>query len=226
MKTEKFSVRVLAEIAIFAAIAFVLDLFQGIWFKGIWPNGGSIGIAMVPIFVISYRRGLIPGLLCGLIVGVVQMSGGIYSIQGKTFDNGFLQVMGPFIQISLDYVIAYLVVGFAGAFAPLYAKGKTKTNKILWMTIGTALGGLLKFLAHFLAGYFWLNNYGSFAGIEDTSMVYSFVYNASYCLPNLVLCSSIMVLLCVAAPFLFNANEPKNVEVKEEEEINEILQTK
>jgi hypothetical protein len=55
MKTIKFSIRVLAEIAIFAAIAYVLDLFQGIWFQGVWPNGGSIGIAMVPIFVIAYR---------------------------------------------------------------------------------------------------------------------------------------------------------------------------
>ena len=102
MKT-KFSTKVIVEIAIFAAIAVALDFIQGAFFKGIWANGGSLGIAMVPIFIICYRRGLIPGLLCGLIVSIVQMLGGIYAVQGQTFDNGFLRAMGPFIQIMLDF---------------------------------------------------------------------------------------------------------------------------
>ena len=132
---KKFSTRVIVEIAIFAAIAVSLDFIQGSFFKGIWANGGSLGIAMVPIFIIAYRRGLLSGLLCGLIVSIFQMLGGIYVIQGSTFDNAFMQAMGPFIQIMLDYVLAYTVVGFAGAFAGLYAKGKdlkTKIKFLLW----------------------------------------------------------------------------------------------
>ena len=224
MKTKKFSIRVLAEIAIFAAIAYVLDLFQGIWFKGIWPNGGSIGIAMVPIFVISYRRGLLPGLICGLIVGVVQMSGGVYAVTGKNFDNAFMQTMAPFIQISLDYVLAYFLVGFAGAFARLYAKGKDFKTKVIWIIVGTLVGGGLKFLAHFAAGYFWLNTSDSFYGIASDSMLFSFVYNGTYSFPNIILCTLIMVVLAKIAPFLLDVNYKKEVETLEEEKENEVEQ--
>ena len=210
MKTKKFSIRVLVEVAIFAAIAFVLDLFQGIWFKGIWPNGGSIGIAMVPIFVISYRRGLLPGLLCGLIVGTVQLSGGIYAVLGKNFNSAFLQVMAPFIQVALDYVIAYFLVGFAGAFAGFYAKGKTLKTKMLWIIVGTLVGGFLKFVAHFIAGYFWLNTSKDFAGIDSGSMLFSLVYNITYCLPNMILSTVVMVIIAKVAPFLLDANYAKD----------------
>lgn len=201
----KFSVRVLAEVAIFAAIAFVLDLFQGIWFKGIWASGGSLGIAMVPIFVIAYRRGLIPGILCGLIVSLLQMLEGPYIIQGRTFDSAFLQTMGPFIQVMLDYVLAYTVVGFAGAFASPYAKTE-EPKRLVWIVVGTLVGGFLKFLCHFAAGYFWLNNWGSFAGIDDSTMLYSLVYNGTYCIPNMIVCTGIMVILELVAPFLLNPN--------------------
>lgn len=218
MKTKKFSVRVLAEVAIFAAIAFVLDLFQGIWFKGIWPNGGSIGIAMVPVFVIAYRRGLLPGLLCGLIVGTVQLSGGIYAVTGKNFDTAFMQTMAPFIQVSLDYVIAYFLVGFAGAFASLYAKGKDFKTKAVWIIVGTLLGGFLKFLAHFVAGYFWLNTSSSFAGVDSGSMLFSFVYNGTYCLPNMILSTAIMVIIAKVAPFLLDVNYKKENEEENEYE--------
>ena len=224
MKTKKFSVRVLAEIAIFAAIAYVLDLFQGIWFKGIWPNGGSIGVAMVPIFVISYRRGLLPGLICGLIVGIVQMSGGVYAVTGKNFDSAFMQTMAPFIQISLDYVLAYFLAGFAGAFAQLYQKGKDFKSKVIWIILGTVVGGGLKFLAHFAAGYFWLNTSDSFCGISSDSMVFSFVYNGTYCFPNIILSTSIMVLIAKIAPFLLDVNYKKEEEAIEEEKENEVEQ--
>lgn len=224
MKTKKFSIRVLAEIAIFAAIAYVLDLFQGIWFKGVWPNGGSVGIAMVPIFVIAYRRGLLPGLLCGLIVGTVQMSGGVYAVTGKNFTNEFMKVMAPFIQVSLDYVLAYFLVGFAGAFAKAYAKGKDFKTKLIWIIVGTVFGGLLKFLAHFAAGYFWLNTSKPFAGIDSGSMLFSFVYNGTYCIPNIILCTTIMIVIARIAPFLLDVDYKKEAESIEEDNDNEVQQ--
>ena len=128
---EKFSTRVLAEIAIFAAIGFALDALQSGIFRGVWVNGGSVGIAMIPVFIIAYRRGLVPGLLCGLILSLVQMLGGIYIMNAATFDNKFIQVMGPFIQVMLDYVLAYFLVGFAGAFAGLYKNAESMKMKIL-----------------------------------------------------------------------------------------------
>ena len=222
---KKFSTKAIVEIAIFAAIAVSLDFIQGSFFKGIWANGGSLGIAMVPIFIIAYRRGLLSGLLCGLIVSIVQMLGGIYVIQGATFDNAFMQAMGPFIQIMLDYVLAYTVVGFAGCFAGLYAKGKDIKTKILWIVIGSFVGGFLKFLCHFFAGFFWLNMYNKpFWGVDDTTWVYSLIYNGTYCIPNAILCSIIMGLIAKFYPAILSVeklDEKDELDDTKEDKVNE-----
>ncbi|HIT50193.1 MAG TPA: energy-coupled thiamine transporter ThiT, partial [Candidatus Pelethenecus faecipullorum] len=65
MKKKVFSTKIMAEVALLAALAVVLDLLQSAICKffPLWPNGGSVGIAMVPIIILSYRRGLLCGLL-------------------------------------------------------------------------------------------------------------------------------------------------------------------
>lgn len=210
MKTKGFSTRMLAEIAIFSALAFALDALQGGLFKGVFVNGGSIGFAMVPIFIISYRRGLLSGILCGFLLSIIQMLGGVYVIQGKTLDGAFMQAMGPFIQVMLDYILAYTVVGFAGAFSKLYKNGKTYKEKLLWIIIGCLIGGLLKYTCHVLAGlWFWP---GEMWGVGGS--MYSFLYNGLYCIPNIIICGVIMVIISRAYPqFLLETN----MEVKNEE---------
>ena len=44
-------VRTIAEVGIFAAIGFVLDEIQGIAFASVFTAGGSIGFAMVAVFI-------------------------------------------------------------------------------------------------------------------------------------------------------------------------------
>lgn len=209
MKQKKFSTKVLAEIAIFAALAFALDALQGGIFRGVFPNGGSIGFAMLPIFIISYRRGLIAGLLCGLILSLIQMLGGIYIIQGKTLEGAFMQTMGPFIQVSLDYVLAYTVVGFAGIFAKKYSNSETKSKKYLFIVLGCLLGGFLKYLCHFLAGvWFWP---GELWGIGGN--LYSLLYNGLYCIPNIIICLGLMLVIQkVYSQFLIPNNLPSDME--------------
>ena len=216
-----FSVKVLAEIAIFAAIAFALDLIQGSLFGKIWANGGSVGIAMVPIFVIAYRRGLIPGILCGLIVSVIQMLGGVYVFQGKTFNNGFMKVMGPFFQVMLDYILAYTVVGLAGAFARGYHKSNKKSAKITFIVIGCVLAGTLKFLCHFMSGgFFWLDGYSKFGRFVSDSWMYTFVYNVTYSVPCIILSTAIMVIICLTYPDLLVAKDLNKEEADFKENIS------
>ena len=196
MKKRIFSTKVLAEVAIFAALAFALDALQGGIFKGIFINGGSIGFAMIPIFIISYRRGLLPGILCGFILSLIQMLGGIYIIQGKTLDGAFMQAAGPFIQVMLDYVLAYTVVGFAGVFMSFYQKSNSFKSKLIWITLGCLLGGLLKYASHTLAGlWFWP---GEMWGVGGAA--YSFLYNGLYCIPNIIISILIMVIIAKAYP--------------------------
>ena len=204
---QKLTVKVMAEIGIFAALGFALDALQGGIFKGVFPNGGSIGVAMIPIFIIAYRRGLVPGLICGLILSLIQMLSGIYVIYCASFDNDFLRVCGPLIQVMLDYVLAYTVVGFAGAFSKKYQQSAEFKGKLTFILIGTIIGGSLKFLCHFLAGgFFWP---GEMWGV--TGWGYSAIYNGLYCLPNIVICTGLMVLLAKFYPQFLSPD------VKEEE---------
>lgn len=218
---EKFSVKVLAEIAIFAAIGFALDMLQSGIFKGVWVNGGSVGIAMLPVFIIAYRRGLIPGLLCGLVLSVVQMLGGIYVLPAASFDNKFMQVMGPFIQVMLDYVLAYTVVGFAGAFSGMYKNGKSQGVKLVAISLGVIVGGLLKYACHVASGYFWLDPEINFWGVNGGTMIYSFVYNL-YAVFNIFICLPIMILIAKVYPRFLNANytEESKENTVESESVN------
>lgn len=201
---QKFTTRVLAEVAIFAALAFALDALQGGIWKGVFPNGGSIGLAMVPIFIICYRRGLLAGLACGFLLSIVQMIPGIYIINAGGLDNPFLKVAGPFIQVMLDYVLAYTVVGLAGVFSKKYLSNPSKGMAPL--LVGVTLGGLLKYACHVVAGLlFWP---GEIFGISGAG--YSFVYNGLYQIPNIVISIILMVLLTKFYPSIL---VPKDLEV-------------
>lgn len=197
---KNLSVKVMAEIGMMVAIGFALDAFQGGVWKGLFPNGGSIGLAMVPIFIIAFRRGLIPGVIAGLILSLIQMLSGIYVIQGASLSNEFLKVCGPFIQIFLDYVLGYTLVGFAGCF---FKKYHTSDKNMKYIIIGCVLGGLLKFLSHFLAGvFFWP---GEIFGVSGVG--YSFIYNGLYCIPNIIICTIVMFLIAKYYPQFINVNE-------------------
>lgn len=188
-----FSTRVLAEIAIFAAIGFALDALQGALWSGVFYNGGSIGIAMVPIFIISYRRGLLPGILCGLVLSVVQLLGGsIYIL--------------AFWQFLLDYILAYTLVGFAGFFASLYKNSEKTSMKLLWIILGCVLGGTLKYFSHVIAGIvYWLGDGESaFWGIKDNLVAFSWIYNGAYCIPNILLSTVIILIIAISYPHLLN----------------------
>lgn len=215
MKNKK-KLLIIAEISIFAAIGFVLDFIQSSLSKTIFPYGGSIGFAMVPVIVISFRRGLLPGVLTGLILSVIQMLGGVYVISSDSIveslnsigiTNSFIQqfflVSGPFIQVMLDYILGYTLVGFAGVFFKQFTSSNTLGKKIFLASIGTIFGGMLKYISHTLSGvFFWP---GEIFGISGVA--YSFVYNGLYCIPCIVICAILMIILVKYYQKLFKAEE-------------------
>ena len=192
----KNTLKIIAEITIMSALAFTLDYAQGLITGGLFPNGGSIGIAMLPILFLSYRRGFLSGLICGLVVSVLQMIPGIYVIPGANLPTIIFQVL-------LDYVIAYPLIGFSGLFFKSFTKTNKNSIKITFLISGTLLGGMLKFLTHFLAGViFWSSSCPDrFVG---GPIVYSFLYNGSYMFPNIIICGLIITLMYLKIPKLFN----------------------
>ena len=98
MKGRK-TILFVVEVAVFSALALAFDFFCGLYGFA-WLNGGSISIAMLPIFIMCYRHGLKGGLLCGLLVGSIQL----------LWADGFVHP----VQAIIDYPAAYLVTGFAG----------------------------------------------------------------------------------------------------------------
>lgn len=214
MNKKNQNLQAIIETAIFSAIAVVLDMIQGGLFKGVFTSGGSIGIAMLPILIICFRRGLGYGVLCGLIVSLLQMLSGVYVVQGSDMPNDFLKACGPFIQIMLDYILAYTLVGFAGIFYKPFKNSKTKGKKILFVSLGTLVGGVLKYLSHVISGIvFWLGDGSySFLGASSNTHLYSWVYNGAYSIPNIIICLILIIVLVNFYPQIFEVGEAKNEE--------------
>lgn len=172
----------LIEVAIFSALALILDLIPFLSFK-VWAQGGSISFAMIPIFIISYRWGLKGGLLSGLLFGVLRVI------------SGTAWIAHP-VQGLLDYPVAFTVLGFAGLFKTQAAnalKAGAKSTFVKWVTIGVTLGSTLRFFSHYLAGVVFFDSL-----IDGMNIwLYSFVYNASYIIPS-------AIINIIAVAFLFS----------------------
>lgn len=180
---DKQRLLMMIEVAIFAAIGFILDKLS----FSIWAQGGSVSLVMIPIVMMAYRWGTIPGLATGLIVGVLQV------LTGAT-------ILTP-VQGILDYFFAFTIVGVAGVFRPLVIRS-SKHNKgkmLLWILLGTTVGGILRFVSHTTAGAVF---FGAYAG-DQNPWIYSLIYNASYMIPAIILTAIVIYLLFRAAPKLF-----------------------
>ncbi|MBU8915692.1 energy-coupled thiamine transporter ThiT [Bacillus sp. FJAT-29953] len=179
--------RFIAEVAVFSALAYLLDLAASILSLKIWPQGGSISIAMVPVFIMAYRWGIKGGLLTGFLLGLLQ------------FILGFAQIY-TIIQGIIDYFIAFTVLGFAGIFARQVKNSLEEGNKGSWMVysiLGTFLGSLLRYICHVYSGIAF---FGEYAPKGQPVAVYSLIYNGTYMLPNFIISAIIVVLVLAAMP--------------------------
>ena len=176
----------MVEIAVFSALALIFDLLANVVSFSLWPQGGSVSISMVPVFLMAYRWGVKGGLTTGMLLGLLQI------ISGTAY------IMHP-IQGLLDYIVAYTVVGFAG-IAFRYAKdNKAKRNMKTSgvVLLGILFGSTLRFFAHFVAGMVF---FGSGAAQGQSVVLFSLFYNLSYMLPSVIVSGMVMLLLFAAAP--------------------------
>lgn len=187
---KKLTTVVVAEIAVLAAIEWVLSILEESYSQTFWPNGGSLGISMIAVVIITYRRGLIPGLICGFITGILGMLP-LYTV-GDTWYK-------VFFQISLDYLIANPLLAFGTwLFRRLYLKSKGK-KEIIFAVLGVIAGSLLKFLSHFWAGVLFWEVYCDYDKYKNV-YTYSFFYNGTCILISMVLTAIVMGIFAYKYP--------------------------
>jgi len=127
--SKEINTRVLAEVAVSVALAYVLNLIIVYHL----PQGGSITLgSMVPILILALRRGPSTGIFAGAVFGLVQL-----------FLGGYWFTL---VQVLLDYPVAFACLGLAGFF-----KGNPH--------VGVAVAVLSRFLCHFVSGVVFFGEY-------------------------------------------------------------------
>ena len=132
------------------------------------PQGGSVCIGMLPIFLYTHRWGCKESFLASFAYGLLQL----------IFDGNY--AWGP-TSMLFDYVLAYGVLGVACLFR------KQKGG----VYIGTVVGCLCRFLVHFISGITIYRIYEPTELFNTTfanPYIYSAAYNGSYMVIELVLC--------------------------------------
>ena len=168
---KRTSLRAMTEGAVLVAIAEILSFIK-LWEM---PWGGSVVLAMVPIILYAVRWGLGQGLAAGFLFGVLQF----------TFDGGFAIGWQSIIG---DYLLAFTALGLAGL-----VHGKKGG-----IFAGTVIGGLARFLVHYVVGATVWAEYmpESFFGMTmHTPWFYSLLYNLAYMLPNIAITLVVFALL-------------------------------
>lgn len=145
---RKSDIRTLVMIALFAAIAFVLNSIK----LFTMPYGGSVSLcSMMPIMLLAVLLGNRAGLLGGLVLGILSMINGVYIVHPA--------------QFLLDYILPYTFLGLAG-FWGYQNKGK--------VFLGAAIAVLLSVSCNILSGAIY---FGSYAPEGMNPWIYSIVYN-------------------------------------------------
>jgi thiamine transporter len=162
-KDKKLRLRALCEGAILVAAAQLLGYLKIYEF----PQGGSITLGMLPIFLYCARWGFGPGMLASIAYSLLQL------FLDGAYAWGWQSMLG-------DYIIAFSVLGIAGAFYKM--KGG--------FFIGTVVGCVARFLVHLIVGAtVWADTMPeSFFGMTMTSpWFYSVLYNGSYMIVDMIL---------------------------------------
>lgn len=146
---NRFSTRDIVESAMLVAFAVALDL--SVFKFKIVPNGGSISLAMLPLFIVALRQGPLKGfIVTGIVYG---------------FINCLVDGYG-FVYFPFDYLLGFGSIAILGFFRKwILPSGKIGYNfkGILLLVIGVILSGMARIVASGISGvvFFGLTPYDS-----------------------------------------------------------------
>lgn len=132
------------------------------------PQGGSVTLgAMVPLLFLTYRYGAGIGCLAGFVYGMINL-----------MQDAF--IVHP-LQVLFDYPLPYMALAIAAA-----VPGR--------IYLGAALAFVARFLCHYISGVVF---FGSYAPPDTSPYLYSLVFNATYLVPEAVICLLLLRILPV-----------------------------
>lgn len=169
-KTEKLVVS-----AMFIALSTVLSVIPAIQL----PFGGKMTLlSMLPVMLIPLKYDFKWGVLTSLVYALIQMA--------LSFAKVLSWGLTPTVLIAaflLDYIFAYWVLCFSGAFKKFGYKGHI---------LGIVVALVLRFVMHFISG---IVLWGDIAEEGIGAIIYSITYNGSYMLPELIFTVIAVVIL-------------------------------
>lgn len=159
------NIKRMAFIAIYVALAIVLDFIKEFIPFLNMPQGGSINIALIPIVFASFHLGYKEGFVAGLLWWAIS------SLMGLN-----RWILTP-LQYLLDYIIPSSIIGLAGIFY----KEKSSNIQII---LGILLVMIIRTLSIVISGvYYWPDDLaaGSLAA-WSASLAYNLPYSIATCI--------------------------------------------
>lgn len=171
-----------AKIMVYESICLALS-FALSYIKVGMPYGGSITPAsFLPVLIFAYAFGFKHGLFCGFIYGILQFISDPY-------------IYTP-MQFLLDYPLAFATIGLMG-LARFF--GKNRTARVV---IGASLVFVARLTMHVLSGIIFFKAGWIVEGLPaSNAFIYSLCYNASYLVPDAIICVGVLVALCLTGSF-------------------------
>ncbi|MDY2888225.1 MAG: ECF transporter S component [Candidatus Caccosoma sp.] len=168
------------EIALFCAIAIVLDQFVKI---PIGAAGGSLNLSAVPLFIIALRHGPIKGFFAG---------GVVYGVITCLLDNW------GFMWYPLDYLLSFGSICILGLFARnINNNFENKKGTSYLMTILSIISwGILRFVFTSIDGVILSND-------PNMTLIFSMGYNAPYVFSSAAID---LVIVCALLPLIVKIN--------------------
>ena len=142
------------------------------------PQGGSVTLgAMVPLLFLTYRYGAGIGCLAGFVYGMINL-----------MQDAF--IVHP-LQVLFDYPLPYMALAIAAA-----VPGR--------IYLGAALAFAARFLCHYVSGVVF---FASYAPPDMSPYLYALVFNATYLVPEAIIC--LVVLRVLPVPRLLAAMDQR-----------------
>jgi len=218
MNKPKFEAKVIAEVAVFAALSAALYSIRPFSL----PYGGAITVgSMVPIFWLSLRRGVKVSMLTGAIFGAVALEIDVLLLPYSPITNP--------VQVLVEYPLAFGLLGLAGLFRnppssvqaireqidkikarridkleanpeettdllELSRRVSTVENELMSVKalVGVGLAIMFRFFVHFFAGiFFWWWSVPSGWNV----IAWSAVYNGSFLTGEFIISAFLIYLL-------------------------------